>query len=233
MDDDTSSDGPTRRFVLATAAAPLAAVWLPACDRSSHTSRPRDRREPVFLSASEWSFLEAWVDVLIPADGTGPGAVEAGVVGFIDRQLAGPYGRGDYWYMAEPFHPEAPATLGYQHPYTPSGLYRWAIAALDQHCLRTKGQPLADCSLADRHALVEATEKQEISGDAKTLGAFFELALRNTREGYFSDPIHGGNRNMLAWRMIGFPGARADFTDWMDQPGKRYPLGPVSVDGRT
>lgn len=37
---------------------------------------------------------------------------------------------------------------------------------------------------------------------------------------------------MAAWRMVGFPGARADFTDWMDKPGAPYPLGPVSIGGR-
>jgi gluconate 2-dehydrogenase gamma chain len=36
---------------------------------------------------------------------------------------------------------------------------------------------------------------------------------------------------MGSWKMIGFPGARADYMDWVDQPGKTYPLGPVSISG--
>ena len=43
--------------------------------------------------------------------------------------------------------------------------------------------------------------------------------------------MYGGNKQMAAWKMIGFPGARADFTDWMDQAGKAYPFGPVSIEG--
>jgi gluconate 2-dehydrogenase gamma chain len=43
--------------------------------------------------------------------------------------------------------------------------------------------------------------------------------------------MYGGNRGMAAWKMIGFPGARADFKDWITQPGKVYPLGPVSIQG--
>jgi gluconate 2-dehydrogenase gamma chain len=55
--------------------------------------------------------------------------------------------------------------------------------------------------------------------------------LENAREGYFADPLHGGNRGMAAWKWIGFPGARADFTDWIDQAGKNYPYGPVAISG--
>nr|WP_272901273.1 hypothetical protein [Herbaspirillum frisingense] len=47
-------------------------------------------------------------------------------------------------------------------------------------------------------------------------------------EGYFCDPVDGGNKGMAAWKMIGFPGARADYYDWVDQYGRTYPLPPVS-----
>jgi len=36
--------------------------------------------------------------------------------------------------------------------------------------------------------------------------------LQHTVEGFFSDPIYGGNKNKIAWKMIGFPGAYADYT---------------------
>jgi gluconate 2-dehydrogenase gamma chain len=58
--------------------------------------------------------------------------------------------------------------------------------------------------------------------------AFFSQLLQNTYEGYFCGPVHGGNRNMAAWAMIGFPGARADYMDWVRQYGVKYPLPPVS-----
>jgi gluconate 2-dehydrogenase gamma chain len=69
--------------------------------------------------------------------------------------------------------------------------------------------------------------------DGPPAQAFFEQLLSNVKEGYFCDPIYGGNRHMGPWKMIGFPGARADFTDWIDQPGKVYPYGPVSIGGRS
>ena len=51
--------------------------------------------------------------------------------------------------------------------------------------------------------------------------------MQNTKEGYLADPIHGGNKNLASWKMIGFPGARADFIDWVDKYGAHYPLRPV------
>ncbi len=60
---------------------------------------------------------------------------------------------------------------------------------------------------------------------------FFIQLLANTKEGYFADPMYGGNLNMGSWKMIGFPGARADFKDWISQYDKVYPLGPVSILG--
>ncbi|MBZ4328774.1 gluconate 2-dehydrogenase subunit 3 family protein, partial [Mycobacterium tuberculosis] len=59
---------------------------------------------------------------------------------------------------------------------------------------------------------------------------FFTYLLQNTREGFFSDPIHGGNKGMVGWTLINFPGARADFMDWVER-GERYPFPPVSING--
>lgn len=75
-------------------------------------------------------------------------------------------------------------------------------------------------------------EEGKVPLEALPSSQFFNQLLRNTREGYFADPVYGGNRDMAGWKMIGFPGARADFMDWIDHPGERYPLGPVSISGQ-
>lgn len=59
---------------------------------------------------------------------------------------------------------------------------------------------------------------------------FFNLLLQNTKEGFFCDPIHGGNKGMVGWTMIGFPGARADFMDWVER-NEQYPFPAVSIRG--
>ena len=60
----------------------------------------------------------------------------------------------------------------------------------------------------------------------------FDPGQLATQEGYLADPIHGGNKNMGSWKMIGFPGTRADFIDWVEKYGARYPLSPVGIAGR-
>jgi gluconate 2-dehydrogenase gamma chain len=50
--------------------------------------------------------------------------------------------------------------------------------------------------------------------------------------GYFCDPRHGGNKNMAAWKMIGYPGARADYADWVEVRNRPYPLPPVDLAGK-
>ncbi|EEF24735.1 conserved hypothetical protein [Ricinus communis] len=123
-----------------------------------------------------------------------------------------------------------PPTLGYQLRQTPRELYRAGIAAIDLAAQRTYQRSFAQLSNAQKDALLTQADNGQLADGAAT--AFFALLLRNTREGYFADPMYGGNRDMAAWKMVGFPGARADFTDWIDQQGKPYPYGPVSIEGK-
>ena len=51
---------------------------------------------------------------------------------------------------------------------------------------------------------------------ASTAKAFFDQAVTDVQTGFFADPIYGGNRDMVAWKMIGFPGARYNYLDWID-----------------
>ncbi|WP_181418618.1 gluconate 2-dehydrogenase subunit 3 family protein [Pseudoroseicyclus aestuarii] len=60
---------------------------------------------------------------------------------------------------------------------------------------------------------------------------FFSLLLQNTKEGFFADPMYGGNYQMQGWTYIGFTGARASFKEWVDKHDVPYPLGPVSISG--
>ena len=62
--------------------------------------------------------------------------------------------------------------------------------------------------------------------------AFFEQTIKDVKEGFFADPIYGGNRDMVAWRMIGYPGSRYNYLDWVHRHNERFPLPPVSMTGR-
>jgi gluconate 2-dehydrogenase gamma chain len=187
----------------------------------------------VFFAAAEVAFIEAAVGRLIPNDTLGPGAVEAGVPFFLDRQLAGPFGRGDHYYLGGPW-PTGTPEQGYQSRFNPAQLYRAAIAAIDQYVSATLND-VAFAKLApdNQDEVLKGLE----SGDIKLDGgvdskSFFAMLLQNTKEGYFSDPIYGGNKDMAAWKMIGFPGAHYDYKEWVSRHGERVPYPTVGFKGR-
>ena len=208
------------RIALTTALAPAAQLAVHAAPTSAPAT-VKAPYQPAYFTAVEWAFINAAVDRLIPDDGNGPGGVAAGVPEFLDRQMELPYGHGAYWYMQGPFHPDMPPTLGYQLRQTPRELYRLGIALGERAAHAAHGKPFARLDAPARDALLAAMDQGKLAPDATQAAAFFALLLRNTREGYFADPQYGGNRGMTAWQAIGFPGARADFTDWIDQQGDR------------
>jgi gluconate 2-dehydrogenase gamma chain len=206
-----------RRFVLrligAAAGTPLAAAAQPVA---------AVRRR--FFNDAEVAFVTAAVDRLLPADDF-PSASEAGVVDYIDGQLAGPYGAGARIYLEGPFARGTPQQ-GYQLPFTPAQLYRRAIAALPGHL---GGRALGERPAAEQDAFLRRLEAGELMlGDVPS-AVFFETLLANTIEGYFADPVYGGNRDMAGWRMIGYPGAYAQFVQWVDKHGIRFNRPPMSI----
>jgi gluconate 2-dehydrogenase gamma chain len=186
----------------------------------------------IWFTDAEAAFISAAVARLIPADDLGPGAVEAGVPTFIDRQLAGAYGRGERWYMQGPWSPGLP-TQGYQTRLAPAGLYRAAIKAIDAAVVReSRGASFARLAPADQDAFLQRLEKGDVALDGVDAKAFFAQLLQNTMEGFWSDPLYGGNRDMAGWKLIGFPGARYDNSSFVTQHGQKYPLPPVGINGR-
>lgn len=194
-------------------------------------SVPPERFDPGirFLTDDERAFVSAAVDRLIPADDF-LSASELGVVEYIDFQLAGAFGRGEVYYMEGPFKDGLP-TQGYQ-AQAPAMLYRQAIADIRQG-LRDADQPdFIDLSPEDQDRLLTALSQGNGELEHTDGKTFFDTLWQNTLEGYFGDPVHGGNRDMAAWRMIGFPGARYDYRPWVDHGGERLSFEPVSVGGR-
>ncbi len=188
---------------------------------------------------AERAFIEAAVARLIPNDPVGPGgAVEAGTPFFLDRQLAGPFGQGQHYYLGGPW-PKGVPEQGYQSRFSPAQLYRAAIAAIDRYVGATFGGAVfSKLAATDQDKVLKGLESGAISldggVDSKT---FFAMLLQNTKEGYFSDPIYGGNKDMAAWKMIGFPGAHYDYKEWVSRHGEPvpYPTGwlqrPSRLDG--
>ena len=186
---------------------------------------------PSFFNSVEWTFLSAAVARLIPADNLGPGALEAGVPEFIDRQMDGPFGHAATRYSQGPFLEVAPE-FGYQGKLPPRDIYRAGIAGMDAYCKGAfSGKLFSQLDPAQQDQALKGLESGDIKFDGVSGTTFFSFLLQNTKEGYLSDPIHGGNKNAGSWKMIGFPGARADYIDWVGRPGEKYPLPPVTING--
>lgn len=185
-----------------------------------------------YFTADEAASIEAIVDRLIPADDRGPGGKDVGCAVYIDRQLAGPYGNSAGLYMRPPFMPGVP-TQGYQAPETPAARYRAGLAALASYVASTfTGKAFRDLAPADQDKVLSGLETGSIKLQGVNGAGFFALLLKNTQEGFFADPIYGGNRDMAGWKLVGFPGARYDYRDWVDRHNEKYPLPPVSIMGR-
>ncbi|MBT9386163.1 gluconate 2-dehydrogenase subunit 3 family protein [Pseudooceanicola sp. CBS1P-1] len=223
---------PSRRgFLKATAAGfALSGVAMSAKAADKTPPVPLDQYERSYFTAEEWAFVMAATARLIPSEGNGPGALEARVPVFLDLQLAGRYGAASDWYMEGPHDPGAEPARGWQTPLTPAEVYRQAIPAFDAWCADTYGKGFAALSPQDQDAALSALQKGE-APLAPELREFFGILLANTKEGYFADPIYGGNHDMQSWVYIGFPGARAAFREWPERHNVKYPLGPVSITG--
>ncbi|MEL7696769.1 MULTISPECIES: gluconate 2-dehydrogenase subunit 3 family protein [Pantoea] len=218
---------------MAVGSTAMGALSLPLAAQAAETpAAPQQARDyqPAWFTAEEFAFISAAVARLIPRDERGPGALEAGVPEFIDRQMNTPYATGSNWYMQGPFNPDLPKELGYQLPLVPQQIYRLGIADADGYSKQQHGKVFAQLSGEQQDALLQAMESGSAEFSQLPAKTFFAFLLQNTREGFFSDPIHGGNQGMVGWKLINFPGARADFMDWVER-GERYPFPSVSIRG--
>jgi gluconate 2-dehydrogenase gamma chain len=204
-----------RRHFITLSAASVGGVLVYSLDRKLCvvSAQAKSVRIPLhFFDETEALIVAAAVSRIFPSDESGPGAKEAGVVVYIDRQLAGPYGRDRDRYLQGPFE-EGARELGYQGKTTRREIYREGAKKLSGF----DRQPPADQDAALKQ--IETTE-------------FFALLRQHTIEGMFSDPMHGGNIDMIGWQLIGFPGPQMSYLDDVDKHfGEAFRPKPVSLVG--
>ncbi len=189
-----------------------------------------------FFSAAEAATMEALADRIIPPDPVTPGGRGAGCAVFIDRQLAGGYGHREGLYVQGPFH-EGTREQGPQSAKGPAEQYRAALAAIDQQARQRSGSSgngkgFAALPAEQQDELLKGIEEGKVQLEGLDGKQFFEHLVTDVQQGFFADPIYGGNRDMCAWKMIGFPGARYNYRDWVSRHNEAYPHPPVSIEGR-
>jgi gluconate 2-dehydrogenase gamma chain len=184
-----------------------------------------------FLTQWEFDYVTAMAETIWPTDDLGPGARVAGVGYYIDGQLAGSWGQGHRFYLNGPFFQPADSGHGWQIPMTPAEVYRAFLPGFDVYCKTTYGNPYpvlpADRQTSALTDLQTAKAPIQIGGSlAFTSGDFFSMFRQNVLEGMLADPAYGGNRDMVGWKWIGFPGdpmRRGDVYEKYIYSGKSYP----------
>jgi gluconate 2-dehydrogenase gamma chain len=219
--------------VVGTAAALTTAHSVPAEAQAPTPAAPSaatpDAEPLLTLTATEHDFIVAAVDTLIPADELSPSGSDCGVAAFIDRQLAGAYGMGARLYRQGPF-PKAKPELGYQLSLNPREFFRAGIESANAWSRKTYGKDFDRLSEKDREAALKTMEEGKAEFDGFGSAMFFNALLQITMEGFFADPIYGGNRDMAAWKMVGYPGLPAAYREEIRTYfGKKYDKPPRSI----
>jgi gluconate 2-dehydrogenase gamma chain len=162
----------------------------------------RDQTAPIkILRRNEALILEAIADRIFPATKTA-GAVEAGALDYIDLALRGAYAL-----------------------YLP--LYRRGLRAIDRHARRKFGAKFTLLDDEQKDAILIDFEWGAVA-DWKKAAEFFETIRYHVLEGVFCEPQYGGNKDMIGWRMVDFPGQQSGYPD--AYINKRVDLAPVAVD---
>lgn len=226
---------PRRGFLKGAGAAGAAAATalaggLSVPEKAVAAPAPAPAPEPLLtLTATEADFLSAAYDTLIPADELSPSGSDCGCVAYIDRQLAGAWGNGARMYRNGPFFQGKPE-YGYQLPLTPREFFAAGIAAANAWSIKTHGKTFDRLSAADRTASLTAWEQSTVKFDNLDAKLFFETLLQSAMEGFFADPIYGGNRNKVSWKMLGYPGLPATWASKaLEYRGKKVSIEPQSI----
>jgi len=208
-----------RTFIVTVSAATMAAARALPLRRARGSSaddgntRSLPDTDPakspyLFFDADEARFIEAACERLIPTDASGPGALGAGVPHFLDRQLAGAWGAGECLYRGGPWQPGTPP-LGYPLPFTPAALFHTALRAVNLGfaARRTEFNGLP---AEAQDAYLRTLEADALDLEGVPSATFFDLLLKMSVEGFFSNSGYAASRDRVAWRLTGFPGAYAD-----------------------
>ena len=212
-------------------AAPAAAQQAPstATPTATSTQSPPVDEPLLTLTATEHAFFAAAADTIIPPDQLSPSGSDCGVANFIDRQLAGAYGTGARLYRQGPF-PKGKPEQGYQLSLNPREFFRAGVASANEFTRKAYGKDFDRLNEEQRIAALKTMEggKAEFTGFGSAM--FFNALLQITMEGFFADPIYGGNRDMASWKMVGYPGLPATYRhDIRKYLGKTYDKPPRSI----
>jgi gluconate 2-dehydrogenase gamma chain len=232
-------DGRDRRVFLkqvASGGAAAVAAGVPQASNAQsaeHLANGGPAASPAgytYFTPDEAAFVEAVVDHMIPADALSAKGTDLGLHIFIDRALAGGWGKGERLYRQGPWK-QGTANQGYQLPLTPAELYRAGIAAVNAECVRQYGRRFEKLNADQREDALKKLQQGKLPLEGGLpAGTFFGVLYQNVMEGMFADPIYGGNKDMAGWKMVGFNGVVAVHQqNILKFHGKKFPIKPLGI----
>ncbi|HLR75684.1 MAG TPA: gluconate 2-dehydrogenase subunit 3 family protein [Virgibacillus sp.] len=208
---------------------------------STETTDLRLQDARMFFSRSEdFAILSATTERIYPEDDHGPGAIELGVPYFIDKQLAGSWGTNAKEYMHDPFRQtqetydyqqqdtdqdkagpntstKAPTpTPRYQTRLNRGDVFLYGLRRIDEVSRDSFDKNFIDLSEEEQDEVLEMFENGDVDMVGIASVTFFNLLLQTTIEGVYADPLYGGNKNMMAWKMKEYPGPRLAYINDID-----------------
>lgn len=148
----------------------------------------------LFFNSVDARTIDAFAAQIIPSEEGSPGAHEAGVVYYIDRALA-----------------------GFMRDLQP--IYRRGLQVLSDLATGGFGAEFAALTGDQQRALVEALDARAGADPDDFAGQFYRIVREHTVQGFFGDPAYGGNRDVVGWKLVGFPGAQWGYTAEQMKPG--------------
>jgi gluconate 2-dehydrogenase gamma chain len=186
------------------------------------------------LTSEQQANLRSICDAILPSGPEGPGAEDANVAEYILGQLSGGWGRGARMFREGPFIQPAHSGHGWQSAMTPAEVYRYGLDILDRYSRKTFGSAIAALDVEQRDELVSAWSTGRVEGFADVDGPqFFRTVRDNVAEGLFCDPSHGGNRDMVGWRWVGYPGvaeAHGGYRELIEDHDAPHTVAPRALD---
>src|SRR5215212_650288 len=215
-----------------------AAAGTPEAEAEAHDETMGTGSSVQFFNLHEAATVDALVSRILPGSADDPGAHEAGVVFYIDRALGGTnlgytlktYTQGPFLVTAEePVSVEAASSrdiydyvivaaeqasrYGYQSILTPQEVYRRGLDFVDAYAQSQFEKNFVDLTADQQDSILTDMEADKATDFQGPSGKAFFTQLRNdTIEGMFSDPMYGGNRDLVGWKLIGYPGAQRTYT---------------------
>jgi gluconate 2-dehydrogenase gamma chain len=216
------------------AAAALTGGLTASADAQTPTPQAKQNTPPVSepmmtLTPTEAAFCSAAYDTFIPADQYSPSGTDCGLVVYMDRQLAGAWGNGAKFYRAGPFLQGKPEQ-GYQLALTPREFFAAGIVAANEWSRRTYGKDFDRLDPPQRDEALKTMDAGKAAFTDFNSKYFFEQLYESAMEGFFADPIYGGNRDKVSWKMVGYPGLPATYASKAEEyRGKKISLPPQSI----